>query len=105
VSDSKTQPIEFDLERGIHLKVRWADGHESVIPLAQLRKACPCASCQLTRRERESNPLAVIQPVQNPQDLVTVEKAELIGNYALRICWKDGHDAGIYDFALLRSLG
>ena len=37
--------------------------------------------------------------------MVTVDEAELVGRYALRIRWKDGHDSGVYDFALLRSLG
>lgn len=30
--------------------------------------------------------------------------AELVGSYALRIVWADGHNAGIYDFAYLREL-
>jgi len=105
VSDPKNQPIEFNLDRTGQLKVRWADGYESVIPLAKLRKACPCAGCAAARSEREANPLVVIQPDVNPQAMVTVEHAELVGNYALRIRWQDGHEAGIYDFALLRALG
>ncbi len=31
--------------------------------------------------------------------------AELVGQYGLRITWADGHDTGIYDYELLRSLG
>jgi DUF971 family protein len=103
--DPRTQPIELNLERAKRLEIRWADGHHSVIPLLQLRRACPCAACQATREEHEHNPLVVNPPVQNPQEMVTVDEAELVGNYALRIRWKDGHAAGIYDFELLRELG
>jgi hypothetical protein len=30
--------------------------------------------------------------------------AELVGNYAIRLRWTDGHDTGIYAFALLRDV-
>jgi DUF971 family protein len=30
--------------------------------------------------------------------------AELVGNYAIRFRWSDGHDTGIFDFRFLRSL-
>jgi ATP-binding protein involved in chromosome partitioning len=105
VSSPQSQPIELNLKRSTHLEIQWADGHRSVIPVLQLRKACPCAACRAAREERERNPLAVSQPVRDPHDMVTVDRAELVGNYGLRIRWKDGHGAGIYDFGLLRSLG
>lgn len=37
--------------------------------------------------------------------MATVAGAELVGHYAVRIRWQDGHDAGIYDYATLRRLG
>lgn len=104
MSDPAVQPVELNLERSKQLSVRWADGHESVIPLSRLRRECPCASCRETRREHESNPLVVSLPVERPQDMVLADSAELVGHYALRIRWKDGHEAGIYDFGLLRRL-
>lgn len=36
--------------------------------------------------------------------MVTVESAELVGNYAVRFVWRDGHDTGIYEFRALRDL-
>ena len=36
--------------------------------------------------------------------MVTVRRAELVGNYALQIVWEDGHNTGLYDFGLLRRL-
>lgn len=29
--------------------------------------------------------------------------AELVGNYAIRLRWTDGHDTGIYAFTILRA--
>lgn len=104
MSDPKTQPVELNLKRTKHLQIRWADGGETTIPLPRLRKACPCATCRATREEQQRNPLVVSQPVQNPHEMVIVDDAELVGNYAVRIRWRDGHDTGIYDFALLRAL-
>ena len=105
MSDARTQPVELNLERSRQLTIRWADGHQSVIPLRELRRACPCASCRAARDQQERDPLAVVQPVDSLEESLTVDSAELAGNYALRIRWKDGHDTGLYDFALLRSLG
>ncbi len=101
---TEIQPVEINLDRIKHLNVRWSDGHESTIPLLQLRKACPCASCREERAERAKNPLVVIPPERNVLEMVTVNKAELAGNYALKITWNDGHDVGLYDFALLREI-
>jgi len=33
-----------------------------------------------------------------------VKHAELVGNYAMKIEWSDGHDSGIYSFQYLREL-
>jgi len=34
----------------------------------------------------------------------SVLKAELVGNYALRIDWSDDHGSGIYSFEYLREI-
>lgn len=97
-------PTDIDLDRRRHLKITWDDGLDSVIPLRQVRLACPCATCRAGREARAKNPLAVIQPQGSVEDQVTAASAALVGHYALRIIWNDGHDAGIYDFATLRGL-
>ena len=102
--DAETQPLELDLDRTDRLRIKWADGHESVYPLALLRRSCPCAACRSDRDDQKRNPLHVMKPAASPQDIAVAENAELVGNYALRIKWKDGHDSGIYDYRLLRSL-
>ena len=99
-----TQPLDIDLDRTRDVRIRWADGHRSVIPLTALRKACPCAECRGRRRRPSEGALPVVQPEVDEQAMVEVERAELVGNYALGLTWRDGHSTGIYDFALLRSL-
>lgn len=103
-NELRVYPREFDLRRTVDLRVTWSDGHESVFPLALLRRACPCATCRAARQEQSSNKLVVMKAVTNPGDQTVVREAELVGNYAIRFVWKDGHDTGIYAYGLLRSL-
>ena len=101
-----SQPVELDIQRDSHLHIRWRDGHDSTIPLRELRRACPCAECRAARSEaKQGGSLPVIKPVANEAAMTAVAAADLVGRYALKVTWKDGHDAGIYDFALLRALG
>jgi DUF971 family protein len=103
--DPSCYPLDLDLQRSVALRIRWEDGVETITPLDRLRAACPCATCRAMREERARNPLAVLPRAANPAEMTTVRSAELAGSYALRITWMDGHDTGIYDFRLLRSLG
>ncbi len=102
--DPSTQPLEIDLDRNRQLRIRWADERTSICPLALLRRSCPCAACR-TAREREAHGgLPVVSANETQREMACALNAELVGNYALRLTWKDGHDSGIYDFALLRSM-
>jgi DUF971 family protein len=103
-SDPRMHPLELELRRTSHLRIRWADGHESVYPLSLLRRLCPCATCRAQREGEKRNPLHVMDIPQAPQDQAVAEDVELVGNYGVRITWKDGHDTGIHDYGLLRSL-
>jgi len=70
--------------------------------LRLLRKYCPCAGCQ---GERDILGRTILPIVKTTYDgPITANGAELVGNYALRIDWSDGHSAGIYTFAYLRQL-
>lgn len=97
------RPLEFDLDRHRALCIRWADGHECKVPLALLRRECPCATCRQEREAQSKNPLHVLRQSAG-DDAAVVEGAELVGNYALRIRWRDGHDTGIYEHVFLRAL-
>ncbi len=95
-------PVSIDLERSAGLRIEWSDGLSEQISLGALRKSCPCATCRAEREARSANPLHVMaRPAGGG---LSVAAAELVGSYALRLTWSDGHNTGIYEFALLRRL-
>ena len=86
---------------GQELAISWSDGAESFIPLEALRRACPCASC---RGEPD-----VLGRGENPRVSYGPHSFELrgykfVGGYAFQPVWNDGHETGLYPFALLRDL-
>lgn len=99
-------PLDLQLDRHGGLAITWSDGLKATIPLGKLRAACPCAACRHERHEREqtSGGLPVLGASGSVASMSQVENAELVGHYALRIYWGDGHSTGIYDFRLLREL-
>jgi len=84
------------------LRIDWTDGTTSEYSLDELRKQCPCASCRTEREQQDANPLKILK--FDPSG-VRVVAAELVGNYAIKFTWSDGHDTGIFDFRFLRALG
>jgi len=89
------EPVEVRHEKGARrLVITWDDGHVSTYPLDYLRSWCPCAMCQ--GHSPNSRYLEL-----RDQELVHIAA---VGNYALSLVWKDGHDTGIYSFRLLRGL-
>lgn len=95
--DPRTVPVEVDVRNHRHeRKVRfvWADGHAANYPYEYLRGHCPCATCQ--------GHFAPTQFIHVPG--ATIDRVDLIGNYAFGIAWTDGHDTGIYTFRKLRDL-
>ena len=83
------------------LIVDWKDGRHSEYLLGGLRGQCPCATCRTERESQGGNPLRILR--YDPSR-VRVTHAELVGSYGIRFRWSDGHDTGIFDFRLLRSL-
>ncbi len=101
--DQRITPTNLHLKKTEALEIIWADGHQSVLPLRMLRKNCPCAGCQ---GERDLLGRTLMPIVKTTYDgPITANGAELVGNYALRIDWVDGHSSGIYTFTYLRQLG
>jgi len=95
------QPTDLTVDRSAGtFSIEWADGHRSAYRLAWMRSVCPCASCREERRQAEEDPLRLaVGPPPDPQ----VGSAELVGNYAIRFTWADGHGNGIYGFSSLRA--
>jgi DUF971 family protein len=86
----------------LEVLLRWSDGRESVLPLEKLRDGCPCAGCKgETVLFRTYIPPSV--PSNTPGRYV-LKAAELVGSYAIKFTWGDGHDLGIYTWEHLRSL-
>ena len=77
-------PVKVDgTEQG--LAITWSDGHDSFYPGRYLRGSCRCAECvDEWSRERRVGPEVV-------QEGVHPVSGEVMGNYAIRLEWSDGH--------------
>jgi DUF971 family protein len=98
-----TRPIDITIDRAhAILLLTWADNHVSEFSLRWLRTNCPCATC---REERRSAALEtdLLKLSSGPLPSTEIATAALVGNYAIRLVWTDGHDAGIYAFTTLRA--
>lgn len=90
----QTSPTEIELS--------WNDGHESRITLNVLRDSCPCAGCKgETVLFRTYVPPEADTSTPGRYEL---KGAALVGNYAVKFSWGDGHDVGMYTWEHLRSL-
>jgi DUF971 family protein len=100
------RPIHLDLEKERGLTVQWADQRTSFYPIAYLRRLSPSAETRQLREELQRNPLTVLpaSATRHAGPLTAVD-AELIGNYAIRIRFSDGHDTGLFSWRYLREIG
>lgn len=96
-------PVHLDLDRARALTITWSDGSESVFPIAHLRRHSPSADQKKLREELARNPLTVM-PTGAAAGPIEAIDAELVGNYALRIRFSDGHDTGIYSWTYLQEI-
>jgi DUF971 family protein len=98
-------PRQIDLKKDRGLTVEWADGATSYYTIAYLRKMSPSAEMRELREELSKNRLTVLPAGSaRARGPLVAESAELVGNYALRIRFSDGHDTGIYSWSYLRSI-
>jgi len=87
---------------GSELAIKWDDGRESFIPLEMLRRHCPCAGCK-----GETDIMGNLY--KNPPQSLSPKAFELlrfvvVGGYAIRPVWADGHATGIYSFDYLKRI-
>ncbi|NNM24818.1 MAG: DUF971 domain-containing protein [Phycisphaerales bacterium] len=85
--------------------MHWSDGRHSFYPVKLLRRLSPSADARALRESLAENPLAVLpaSAVSSGEPL-TAEGAEMVGNYAVRIRFSDGHDTGLYSWSYLREI-
>ena len=95
-------PSHLELERSRGLTVHWPDGTRSFYPISFLRRMSPSADARALREQMARNPLTVL-PSGDGRALAAVD-AELVGNYAIRIRFSDGHDTGLYSWDYLREI-
>ena len=95
--------MHLELERDRGLTVEWSDGRRSFFPVAYLRRHSPSADAKTLRESLASNPLTVL-PSSGATGPLRADSAELVGNYALRIEFSDGHRTGIYSWTYLREI-
>lgn len=100
------KPAHLEVNRKEGLTITWADGAQSFYPIGHLRRLSPSADQRQLRTEMETNPLTVLPSSSSAgsDQPLTVISAEMVGNYAIRIRFSDGHDTGIYSWGYLREI-
>ena len=94
MSVTEEAPIAMDV-RPDAVRLQWANG-VSELSTADLRAACRCGGCRVARLRGEP-------PTDDAQ--TRLSSAAPVGRYAVQLTFADGHDRGIYPWALLRELG
>ena len=98
-----TDPEHIAISKSKGIQIDWKDGHHSQYGLAYLRDHCPCAGCTGAhgtppRQPTADSPFPMFQPT------LKILGVEPVGNYALRISWSDGHNAGLYSWEHFRQI-
>ncbi len=101
-------PVEIKIQKSQKiLRITWENGEVKIYSFPVLRSNCPCADCQLERENASQKKSPGQLQLQIPLTLIEsneIDHVELIGNYALKIYWKDGHYQGIYSWETLYDL-
>jgi DUF971 family protein len=96
VTDDAPVPVDVTL-RSRELRLAYGDGTTLAIPAELLRVWSPSA-------EVRGHGPGQRKPPRDKGD-VRLTGAEPVGHYALRLVFDDGHDSGLYTWALLHELG
>lgn len=86
----------------LHQKSRWLevafdDGTRFQLPCEFLRVYSPSAEVRGHGPGQETLPLG--------KETVNIARIEPVGNYAVKLCFDDGHDTGLYSWEWLHHLG
>ena len=91
-------PLSIERDPEGQLDLKWDDGTTSRLGAREARGACPCAGCvdEMTG-QRTLDPASIVATI-------AFSRVEPVGNYAVRLCFSDGHETGIFDWSLLKRL-
>lgn len=90
-------PLEIRRVDDRELHIAWADGHRTVLANKFLRESCPCAGCVSELTGKRMLDPATVRPD------IRADAIELVGRYAIKVRWSDGHSTGLFTFAKLRE--
>lgn len=103
-------PEEIKKDGNQGLIIKWADQQTSRLSSKLLRQNCPSADSRAKRGDlSHDQPLtpkkSLLKVVEHDLETqISLEEISMIGNYAIKIRWADGHDTGIYTFDYLYQL-
>ncbi len=92
------QPLQIIEESDSEISIKWSDDLETRYSAAQLRRACPCATCV-----NEWTGEKILRE-ENVADGLTFKHISIVGRYALNFHFADSHDTGIFSFSYLREM-
>lgn len=95
-------PLKINRNEDNTLTINWDDDSEDTYDIKYLRDECPCVNCKGETVLFES--YIPMKAVFKPTGFYEIGKIETLGNYALHITWKDGHNSGIYSYEYLKKL-
>ena len=98
----RINPTKITRPKPYLLEAEWADGKKAIISLEMLRRECPCAYCKGEKVGSKvySHPIAV----KEEPGAFEIENMKPVGNYAVAVKWKSGHDTGIYTWDYFREI-
>ncbi len=98
MSAKKVYPLAINLLRKSRLlKLEFDDGASFALSCEFLRVHSPSAEV------RGHGPGQGV--LQTGKEKVGIDEIEQVGNYAIKLCFDDGHDSGIYSWDYLYDLG
>ena len=110
ITDDAESPIPVSITRdeADRIVILWSDNATTRWTAAQLRNACPCATCREKKRgdadKKSDAKQAMSLPILSKAEAqpLRVEQMSPVGSYAYQINFSDGHSSGIYPFKILR---
>ncbi|MDC0935372.1 DUF971 domain-containing protein [Pirellulales bacterium] len=99
------QPTELKLLDPEHLQITWNDGQVRRYEVAELRRACPCATCLEKHGAPKPPPTELPVITTAETEPLRIDGMTPTGRYAYSIKFSDGHDTGLFTLDRLRKLG